>query len=246
MLGFPVAVAIAAAVLAALPASAAVLSQTRALSTGIGAPAVVVFDPYDPSLGDLTRVDVALSGLMTVQAFAAPLPDGLGGFLPYSFSILSKLGAVSPGGTGFEWDGEAQWLTSPTVPGTGSQVASTSPFEFEFTFDGGSDVTGFATLASLIGFTQPPLSVNGRRSDFIESLANQVLGIQQMFFVPEPPQVLGAPAAVTILGLDFDGSIRLDYTYQARQGVPEPGSAMLLAPALAALLAARCRRIPVT
>jgi hypothetical protein len=111
------------AIAAAGPASGSVVEQSRAWDAGLGAPSSVVFQPFDPQLGSLVRVDVLLSGVMALQGFAPPQPDGVA------------------------------------------------------------------------GFTAPPTTLIGRRSDIIADSANEFLGIQQQFFVPGLPLVIGAPVA---------------------------------------------------
>jgi len=230
---------VAVALLISAPASAALISQVRSWNAGISAPSAVTFDPFDTDLGALTRVNVVLGGTMTVQAFAAPWPDGQGNFLPYSFTILSELGTVSPGGTGFDFGSEARWLTSFTVAGNGQPVVASSAFELAFEFGELSDLIGFTVVDSVTGFTQPPVTVNGRRSDFNENMINGLLGIQQMFLVPRLPQVSGAPVPVTPTGLSFGGFMRLEYVYEERRVVPEPAVVSLLAVALAGFIVFR-------
>lgn len=230
------------ALLVSTPSTGAVISQSDAWGAALGAPSTITLAPFDPTLGTLTRVDVVLSGQMSVQAFASPFPNPQGGFLPYSFLILSKLDTLSPGGTGFDFGGEAKWLTNHTVQGNGNNVVAVSSFELTFEFGDLSDLVGFTLPDGVSGFTQPPITINARRSDFIEDLVNQLLGVQQQFFVPEFPQVVGAPVPVTITALDFNGLMRLDYIYEARQDVPEPAGTALLGLALAIIVARRRRQ----
>jgi len=236
-------ICIALALLISAPASAALISQVRSWNAQLGSPSTVTFSPFDIDLGTLTRVNVVLGGVMTVQAFAPPLLDGQGNPLPYAFTILSELDTVSPGGTGFDFGSEARWLTSFTVPGGGQTVAASSAFELAFEFGELSDLIGFAVVDSVTGFTQPPVTINGRRSDFNENVLNGLLGIQQMFLVPRLPQVNGAPVPVTPALLSFGGFMQLDYVYEARQAVPEPAVASLLAAALAGFVVVRRRGV---
>lgn len=216
------------AIAAAAPASGSVVEQNRAWDAALGAPSSVVFQPFDPQLGSLVRVDVLLSGVMTLQGFAPPQPDGRGGFLPYSFSVRSELGAVSPGGDGFEFGSHAQWTVPFSVTGTGESVAAAAPFELSFGFGEISDLIGFTVPDGVAGFTAPPTTLIGRRSDFIADPANEFLGIQQQFFVPGLPLVIGAPVAVSVSAIDFNGLMRLSYIYEPRPEVPEPGTLALL------------------
>jgi hypothetical protein len=227
-----------AALLATAPVAAAVVFQSRSWNAGFGTPDTITFDPFDPDLGTLTRVEVTLSGVMVLRAFASPYQNG-----PYSFAVISKLDANSPGGTGFDFGSPAQWLTSLTATGNGNEVVAVAPFELAFEFDLLSDLTGTADLGGFSGFTQPPITINGRRSDFVEDLVNQLLGIQQQWFVPELPQVIGAPVPVQVTRIDFSGGMQLDYIYEARQDVPEPGGVALLGLALAGLAVAAPRRL---
>lgn len=216
------------AIAVAAPASGAVIEQNRAWSAALGAPSSVVFQPFDAQLGALSRVEVMLSGAMTLQGFAPPLPDGRGGFLPYSFAVRAELGALTPGGDGFEFGSHAQWTVPFSVTGTGEAVGAAAPFELSFEFGELSDLLGFTLPDNVAGFTAPPTTLIGRRSNFIADVVNEVIGIQQEFFVPGLPLVIGAPVAVSVSGIDFNGLVRLSYVYEPRSEVPEPASLAVL------------------
>jgi hypothetical protein len=223
------AVTLTALLLAAVPVRAAELLQAKNLDASLGGISSLAFTPFDPALGTLTSARVAMNGVMSVQALASPFPGTApGAFVPYSFSILSSLDAISPGGFGFEFPTlKASWLAPFNTAGVGEQVAAAVPFSLDFEFGAASDVTGFASLGSFSGLTQPPSPITGQRSDFIETIVSAALGIQQQFFLQPVPQVLGAPAPVTVIGATFQGVIQLAYTYEPA-AVPEPGTLALL------------------
>ncbi|MCU0897057.1 MAG: PEP-CTERM sorting domain-containing protein [Burkholderiales bacterium] len=230
------AVTLTALLVAALPARAAEIIQLKSFDASLGGPSSLAFTPFDPALGTLTSARVAMNGVMSVQALASPLAGTApGAFVPYSFSILSSLDAISPGGFGFEFGNAASWLASLNTSGAGEPVGASSAFALDFEFGAASDFTGFASLGGVSGLTQPPVPIAGRRSDFIETIVSAALGIQQQFFLQPVPQVLGAPAPVTVTGVTFQGVIQLAYTYEPAAAVPEPGTLALLGMGLALL-----------
>jgi hypothetical protein len=229
-------------IVAVAPCQAEVIEQNRAWLASPDQPSLLAFQPFDPQLGVLERVEVILSGTMSVQAFASPLPDGTGGFLPYSFTILTEFAAVTPGGDGFEFGSHAQWAESFLVTGTGETVSAARLFELSFQFGELSDLIGFTLPATVEGFTQPPTTIIGRRGNYLEDPANEVLGIQQQFLLPGPPTVFGAPVPVVVTAAGLNGLARLTYVYEPRKDVPEPAGLLLMALGLGGLrLASRSR-----
>jgi len=234
-------IAFAAVVLAASPVHAATIVQAKSLDASLPAPSLIAFDAFDPALGTLTSAQISMTGVMSVQAFASPFPGEPGLFNPYSFSIVSSLNAVSPGGFGFAFGTPASWTVPFATSGIGAVVTAATPFSLGFAFGPQSDVTGFASLGGFSGFTQPPVPITGQLGDFVETLITEALGIQQQFIVPLP-LVLGAPVPVTVTGAQFQGVIELTYTYASDANtVQEPGSLALLGLALFLVTASRTR-----
>lgn len=232
-------IAFAAVVLASSPVHAATIVQAKPLDASLAAPSLLAFDAFDPALGTLTSAQISMTGVMSVQAFASPFPGEPGLFNPYSFSIVSSLNAVSPGGFGFAFGTPASWTVPFATSGIGAVVTAATPFSLGFAFGPQSDVTGFASLGGFSGFTQPPVPITGQLGDFVETLITEALGIQQQFIVPLP-LVLGAPVPVTVTGAQFQGVIELTYTYASDANtVQEPGSLALLGLALFLVTASR-------
>lgn len=222
---------------AALPGQAGASGIDIQSQSFSGTTVPIGVSPFDPTLGTLDSVNVTISGVLSVSGLAPALPSGVPGqFLPYFYRVFVGQDFSGLGGSYFDFQQPADFSFNGSTSGTGENFTLTRAFSYSFTFTSTTDLVGFAFFSST-GPNSPPPSVNGLRSDFVESLAspNQILlthtatGMALNGLVPIP------------MNWNSEGALTIQYNYTPVP-VPEPAAFALLAVGIGVLGAGRLRR----
>ncbi len=189
-------------------------------------------DPFDPSLGTLDRVAVAISGVMAVQALAppnfSPPPSPIP--IPYPLLVRVEQTFFGLGEKFFTFETPGQFLFTGVALGVGEFISFQRPFSYNFTFNNLTDIIGFV-LPGTEGVNIPPI-ISGQRSDFGADLSrlNEIDLIQQVFgFSFGGPTLQGLQATA-------NGALIIQYDYTP---VPLPGTVWLWGSGLLGLMAWR-------
>ena len=153
------------------PAVIASVSQRNAFSGDVLG--TVDVSPFDPALGTLESVDVAITGTLTIEGTAFPNPIGpFGAPTPYTYRIIVTQD-FSPGFAGkyFDFSAPAEFRFEglPTT-GVGDAIQIAAGFAYDFSFTEITDRVGFASLTttSTAGSLIPPaMGALGTRADFL-------------------------------------------------------------------------------
>jgi hypothetical protein len=227
---------IAAALLAgtAAGARADLVSETSFTLPAGGGP--VDFAPFDPTLGTLDSVSIAIAGEFDIIVTPPPnIVDGLPAPYPVTVSFGQRFTAVGAGGFTTTLDNRS--ITGVGVSdGTGAPIGVLEPFDYSFAFNSATDLLGFALAsdgstegATVDGFLPQPgfTSIDELLVDEATSDGNSVVNVVA----------------------DGIGTVTYDYTPASPGGgsgpsrVPEPPSLALLGPAIFAALRGRRKRV---
>jgi hypothetical protein len=174
----------------------------------------IAVSPFDPSLGTLNRVDVAIIGTLVVQGTTLPFLAGpFGSPVPYQYRVKVTQDFAGLAGRYFDFSGPAEFLFQATATGAGETFEIASSFRYDFSFTESSDLVGFAALtttsnpASLI---PPAAGVLGTRADFLLALPplDEILLTQTW----QPIATSGGPAPVVSLAT-AQGTLTMTYHY---------------------------------
>lgn len=218
----------AAAVVAfgcASKADAALIIQSESFSTTAGV-AIVGFQEFDPDLGTLDSVLVAIVGNASISLTALPFTAVFGGL---------HFDAVGAGGRGFDYLTPGHVQNASLFNGGDTQITQVflQPFAMDFTLNATTDLAGFA-VANTVGMIAPPV-VDAQRADFIEGLA--AIGISETLIFSTD----GSAVNPTVEGAVF---LTYNYTPAVVTPVPAPATMGIFLAGLAGL--GFCRRQSVT
>lgn len=179
--------------------------------------------PFNTSLGTLDSVNVTIDGVISGSVITAPDFDSNGDPVPsiYLSEVTMTLGAA---GEPFLTSLPATFLVTGPASGAGEPEPYVFSFDYSFTLNAATDLTGFAPLSESIagaGELGDPGPVSGTLSSF-ESVLPQLF--ETNFLTGTP--LAGATAA---LPPDIEGSLIVQYNYTpATVPTPEPGTFSML------------------
>lgn len=176
---------------------------------------------FDPALGTLDSVGVTINGVLTVNGF---VPQIQGVAIPSVFTVTVEQTFAGIGGDFFDFGTPAGFLLNGST--AGDPFTLNAPFTYSFRFTPVTDTLGFV-IPSVSGPTVPPVTVNGRRSDFVGDPA--VPGFITLTHDATALPIVGLPPVLTSTA--SRGSVILEYRYTPATppSVPEPSTAWLLA-----------------
>ncbi|WP_119420788.1 hypothetical protein [Desertibaculum subflavum] len=225
------------------PAASALTLQQVVGDSFSGSFDTVSFASFDPALGTLDRVDVAINGTLVLQGpTQVNFLQTPGGPVPQPVALAATVSQdffrIGIGNRGFEFGSPAQFFFNGVATGAGEPAIFSRPFSYGFAFTDFTDLLGFA-IPSFTGANQPPITVNGQRDDFLD-LAPPLdalsidIAVQTMI-----AQLTGFAGAA----VNAAGSVFVTYTYTTLEvAVAEPATAGLFGCALAGLALLRRRR----
>jgi hypothetical protein len=214
------------------------LSTSFLPGAGAAADAVFAFDAFDPALGSLTQVDVAIQGTVSV---VGELPFSqvctIGGCIPQPF--LFDLTIEHDYGLQFLSPGP-QIRYSGLAPGVPIPFGSVTTYSHSMSFNDITDLIGFAPVSSSatpgapIGpapaVVIPAIGSARDRNDFISPIPGTQFPLVFLFPILEfsaQGQGLGPPFQGQIVST---GSITLTYLFEAPAvPTPEPLGGLLIA-----------------
>lgn len=185
---------------------------------------------FDQDLGALESVGVTIAGSLTASGVVTQIP-----LVPSNFVISVQQTFLGGGGGFFDFGSPSTFLMfGSSLDG---RFSLSSTFNYTFTFTSLSDIVGFA-LPSVTGPTVPPITINGRRSDFVGDPA--LPGFINVAHMGTGLPV--SPVLPVVTSISSQGVVIIEYRYTPASNtpsVPEPATTWLLAIGLA--LAARRR-----
>jgi hypothetical protein len=175
---------------------------------------------FDPELGTLDSVGVTITGVLSASGLAPQVP---GNVVPSFFAVSVQQTFVGVGGGFFDFGSPATFLLNGSSLGEPFTLNAT--FTYSFRFTSLSDLVGFV-IPSASGPTVPPVTVNGRRADFVGDPA--VPGFINLTHVSAVLPITGLPPVLT--STNSQGVIFLEYRYTpaVTPSVPEPAIALLV------------------
>jgi hypothetical protein len=177
---------------------------------------------FDPTLGTLDSVGVTINGVLTASGPALPAAGTAGPYL-FAVSVEQRFGVSAA--ELFDFGSPAQFRLDGVSAAAGQPFTLVVPFTYTFTFTSLSDILGFV-LPAFSGPTVPPVTVNGRRADFVGDPT--VPGFITLTHVGTGVAVTGPVPVVT--SVSSQGAMILEYRYTPTDpSVPEPATALLLA-----------------
>ena len=207
------------------PADALTVTQVESFS---GQFDFIGVTPFDPMLGTLDRVRVDISGVLTVSGVTGLnlLPVGPGALqpVPYDYVLDVQQDFFGLGGRYFDFSNFATFHFERQASGTGEALQLVAPFSYAFTFDGVTDLIGFA-LPLTTGVIPPAGGVVGTRARFIDNGVplDEIDLTQQLTLSGQQP----VTTPTTITTLTSTGLLQIS------SDVPEPPSLILLGASLA-------------
>lgn len=234
---------VALVALLGVPAASALTLQQAVGDSFSGSFDTVGFASFDPTLGTLDRVDIAINGSLVlqgptqtsfIQTQAGPVPQPVA----LAATVSQDFFRIGIGNRGFEFGLPAQFFFNGLATGAGEPAILSRPFSYSFAFTDFTDLLGFA-IPSFTGANQPPTTVNGQRDDFLD-LAPPLDALSIDIAVQTMIEQLTGFAGATV---NANGSILMTYTYTTPPvAVAEPATLGLIAFGLCGFALLRRRR----
>ena len=186
--------------------------------------------PFDPTLGTLTSVDVSIIGAVTADILTQVTIGGPGVFIPTPFSV--GLDQSFQGTGGFTFFQPGTFVFNGVGSGEGEVQTLVQPFDYEFTFNSLSNLTGFTDVGAL-GPLIPPIWADGNFASFTKNFLPFIDELEILQPSTTFPSVGG-----TIIDWSNQGGIKVTYNYTpASSPVDEPTTLLLMATGLVCLAA---------
>lgn len=185
--------------------------------------------PFDPALGTLDSVAIAIDGRLVVNGTTRPRFESVGPFLvptpyPYTIEVLQRFQGPQKF---FQFNDPARFIYNAVASGTGEPFLVFQDFNYAFTFNASTDPVGVvvpgisgvgnAAILPLLG------GISGRRGDFVDDgiPINEVDLIQSLSSVGSP----------LISSWNSAGTLHVTYNYTPAPQVPpvmEPTTVVML------------------
>ncbi len=188
----------------------------------------LTIQPFNPSLGTLDSVNVTIDGLITGTIYTTPNFAGEEPVPEPYVATISQNFAGSP----FTFFSPSQTMVFGTSLGLGETDPIALPFDYGFTFDSFSNLTGFTTTSGSIDGGSSPGLIDGTLNGWQSSILPITI---------ETAVVTGSVegGAISVIpDLSEDGAVIVQYNYDTSPpaATPEPGTLSLIACGLAGLL----------